>query len=120
MPSTLGPGELLVVAVFALIVLGPNRLPGAARKLGETLAEVRRWSANIRQEIDDAISSDSVSSGQTPEGVAPGKGDIPLIPRTPTPLATPANTAVTAPVTTSGDDARARVRVETPPEPDSQ
>jgi sec-independent protein translocase protein TatB len=30
----LSTGELLVIAVIALVVLGPERLPGAARQAG--------------------------------------------------------------------------------------
>lgn len=36
MPS-IGPFELIVVLVIALLVLGPKRLPGAARSLGSGL-----------------------------------------------------------------------------------
>ena len=32
---TIGPMELVVVAIIALLVLGPKRLPSAARSLGE-------------------------------------------------------------------------------------
>ncbi len=34
--------EILVILVVALIVLGPERLPGIAKTLGKTLAEFRR------------------------------------------------------------------------------
>jgi sec-independent protein translocase protein TatA len=34
MPFNVGPGELIVVLVIALLVLGPKRLPDAGRALG--------------------------------------------------------------------------------------
>lgn len=38
----IGLGEVLVVAVVALIILGPDRLPEAARTLGKGIADFRR------------------------------------------------------------------------------
>ncbi len=39
--SQIGPIEIAVVAVIALIVLGPRRLPEAGRSLGRGLREFR-------------------------------------------------------------------------------
>ena len=39
--SAPGPLELLVIGVIALIVLGPKRLPMAARSLGRGMRELR-------------------------------------------------------------------------------
>lgn len=38
----MGFGEILLIALVALIVLGPERLPEAARTVGKGIAEVRR------------------------------------------------------------------------------
>jgi sec-independent protein translocase protein TatB len=38
----MGFGEILLIALVALIVLGPDRLPEAARSVGKGIAEVRR------------------------------------------------------------------------------
>lgn len=42
----IGIQELLLVFVVALIVLGPDKLPLYARKLGEALREFRRFSSD--------------------------------------------------------------------------
>lgn len=55
MPTSLGPAEILVILVVALIVLGPTRLPEAGRQVGKALAEVRRWSSDVKSEIRDAV-----------------------------------------------------------------
>lgn len=44
--------EMLLTALVALIVLGPERLPRAARRLGRYLAQVRQWSHTLRQNLD--------------------------------------------------------------------
>lgn len=51
----LDPEKLLVLFVIALLVLGPNRLPQAARTLGKGLAEVRRYTATFRAEVDEVL-----------------------------------------------------------------
>lgn len=44
-------GELLLIAVVALVVLGPERLPGAARTAGALLRRVRRGWDSVRTEV---------------------------------------------------------------------
>jgi sec-independent protein translocase protein TatB len=51
----LSPEKLLLVGVIAMIVLGPERLPHAARTAGRMLAEVRRLSASARNEVTNAM-----------------------------------------------------------------
>src|SRR5947209_8716094 len=58
MPSSLGPAEILVILLVALIVLGPSRLPQAGRQVGKALAEVRRWSNSLQSEIRDVLDPD--------------------------------------------------------------
>lgn len=50
----IGPTELVVILVIALLVLGPKRLPELARSLGKGLAEFRRATADLGEEIDNA------------------------------------------------------------------
>lgn len=51
-----GGGEVLVIAFIALIVLGPQRLPDAARQVGKAIGELRRLSSGFQNEIRDAFS----------------------------------------------------------------
>ena len=50
----IGMPELLVIMVVALIVLGPKRLPDVAKALGKGLAEFRRATAGITDELRNA------------------------------------------------------------------
>jgi sec-independent protein translocase protein TatB len=51
----LSPEKLLVLAVIALMVLGPNRLPAAARSLGRLLGQLRAMSASLQTEVRDVL-----------------------------------------------------------------
>ena len=53
--GNLGFGEIIMIVVFALVVIGPNRLPQAGRQLGKALAEFRRVSSGVRQDLEDAL-----------------------------------------------------------------
>ena len=50
-----GAGELLVILLIALIVLGPEKLPDAARKMGNVMGELRRMSAGFQNEMRSAM-----------------------------------------------------------------
>jgi len=50
----IGMPELMVILVVALVVLGPKRLPEIARALGKGLAEFRRATSDINDELQKA------------------------------------------------------------------
>jgi sec-independent protein translocase protein TatB len=50
-----GGGEVLVIALIALIVLGPQRLPDAARQVGKAMGELRRLSSGFQNELKTAF-----------------------------------------------------------------
>jgi Tat protein translocase TatB subunit len=50
----IGMPELLVILVVALIVLGPKRLPDVAKALGKGLAEFRKATADLTDELRSA------------------------------------------------------------------
>jgi sec-independent protein translocase protein TatB len=77
--GNIGGGEILVILLIALIVLGPAKLPDAARQIGRAAAELRRMSGAFQREMRQAIhdpvaetkamlkGSKSTSSGSHPE-----------------------------------------------------
>ena len=50
-----GGGEIIAILVIALIVLGPDKLPNAARQAGKYLNEFRRISSGFQDEIRGAM-----------------------------------------------------------------
>ncbi len=59
-----GPAELLLIFIIALIVFGPGKLPELARTLGKAMRELRRMSLEVTAEFTkelrdmEAISSE--------------------------------------------------------------
>ena len=47
----IGPEELVLILIIALIVLGPERMPKVARDLGRVVGDLRRTSDQLREEF---------------------------------------------------------------------
>ncbi len=54
MPS-LGPAEILVILVVALMVFGPNRLPEIARQVGKAVREFRSFQEDLRSHLRETV-----------------------------------------------------------------
>ena len=75
MPS-LGPAEILVVLVIALLVFGPNKMPDIAKQVGKGFREFRRVQQHLKSELRDVVSEfDSPSSSPAVEQQA-----VPMLP----------------------------------------
>jgi len=78
MPS-LGPAEILVVLVIALLVFGPNKMPEIARQVGKGFREFRRVQQHLKSELRDVVSEfDSPTDAtvaQQPAPMLPPKED---------------------------------------------
>ena len=55
-----GYGELLLIGIVALLVLGPDKLPGALRTAGLWIARFRRSFDRIRSEIEQEVGADDI------------------------------------------------------------
>jgi sec-independent protein translocase protein TatB len=53
--GSIGFPEIAVIVVIALLVLGPDRLPGAARQVGQALAQLRNMSAGVKRDFEEAL-----------------------------------------------------------------
>ncbi|EMN7027636.1 Sec-independent protein translocase subunit TatB [Pseudomonas aeruginosa] len=125
--------ELLLVGLVALLVLGPERLPGAARTAGLWIGRLKRSFNTIKQEVEREIGADEIRrqlhnehilsmereaqkllaplTGQTPPQETPpsaGENPAPSVPAPP-PTSTPADAA-----------APPAVAASTPPSPPSE
>jgi len=53
--------ELMVIALVALIVLGPERLPEVARTLGRWAGRAQRFMEKVRRDIDRELQSEELA-----------------------------------------------------------
>ena len=85
--------ELLVIAVIALIVLGPSRLPDAARSLGKGMREMREAFSTSGNDDDDFdqrqfehadddedLADDELDGDDGPESADDEPADAPVTP----------------------------------------
>ena len=62
------PVHILIVAVVALLVLGPDQLPKVARQAGQGFRELKRVQQHLRTELRDVVAEfDAQPSGTTPD-----------------------------------------------------
>ncbi len=45
----IGPGELILILIIALVVLGPGKLPDVAASLGKSVREFRRAATDVTE-----------------------------------------------------------------------
>ena len=141
--GNLGGGEMLVIFFVALIVLGPNKLPDAARQVGRAINEIRRVSGGFQREMREAMNEPMRLAeearnqvvdpfGQTSSSAKPerpttpeagGTDPDPPLPSVPSseaalptdaPPATPTRGALTPPATTKRDTAEREPLTTTP------
>ncbi len=51
----IGPAELIVILVVALVFVGPERLPKLAADLARTIREIRRYTGSLAAEFNEVI-----------------------------------------------------------------
>ena len=90
----LGAGELLIIVIVAVIVIGPKDIPLAMRTAGRWIGKIRRISGHFRAGIDTMIREAEME----PTGALPS----------------PAPTAAPPP---PAPEASAEARIEPPAEP---
>jgi len=49
--------ELIVLAIIALVVLGPEKLPHAARMAGAWMGRIRRMIINVQADIESEVAA---------------------------------------------------------------
>jgi len=60
-----GFSEILVIAVVALIVIGPERLPKVARTLGHLFGRLQRYVVEVKADIDREMQMEELKKLQS-------------------------------------------------------
>jgi sec-independent protein translocase protein TatA len=85
----IGPAELIVIFVVALLVFGPNKLPEIGRQVGKAIREFRRVQSSLTDDFKDAFSEEPPR---------------PPAPATPSALPSPAEASSTAPTEPAAEE----------------
>jgi Tat protein translocase TatB subunit len=56
----IGMPELIMIAVVALLVVGPKKLPDLAKTLGKGLNEFRKTASDVTDGLKDTIKADDI------------------------------------------------------------
>lgn len=72
--GSFGPGEMLFIAVFALLIFGPKRLPEIARSMGKALREFRKATSGLTEELKAGLDDhpNIAATRDEPEQLKPG------------------------------------------------
>jgi sec-independent protein translocase protein TatB len=115
----LSGSELLIIAVLGLVVLGPEKLPGAMRRVGKIYREIRNISDNVQREVKKAMdepmkqlketqsAARDVFEGKMPHLATPNfrQGTSAAAPAASDETETPPASTVESPDTATGSDA---------------
>ena len=111
MPS-IGPFELIIILVIALVIIGPGRLPDVGAALGKSIREFRKASSDLTEatRVDTAPQPATTSTPTPGSNTTPPPADTPLPPSAaPAPTPQPSTVAPTAPAVPAP--------IQTPPTP---
>jgi sec-independent protein translocase protein TatA len=93
MPFGIGPGELIIVLIIALLVIGPGKLPDVGAALGKSIREFRKASSDVEEatRIDTAPipPAPSAQAAPPPPVSAAPQPNAPVAPPEPNVLHTP-------------------------------
>ena len=103
----IGPGELILILIIALVVLGPGKLPDVAQSLGKSVREFRKAASDITEA--GKIDAPPPSEQATPPAAALAADSDVVQAAAAAPSATPAPDApiAAAPVAPAAPDAEA-------------
>jgi sec-independent protein translocase protein TatA len=81
----IGPVELIIVLVIALLILGPGKLPEVGAAFGRTIREFRKASTDLQDSANltpapaapGNATPNTIASQATPNTVSPAKSDTP-------------------------------------------
>ena len=102
MPN-IGPGELILILIIAIVFIGPGRLPDVGAALGKSIREFRKASTDMAE----ATRIDTSPLPPTPAPAAPVATAAPAPtpePSIPTPTASTVPAPIAAPPDPAADD----------------
>ena len=101
----MGGGELLLLFIIALLVLGPQRLPKVAAELGKWVGRARRTATQLRRQLEHEVELNEIIQPPKPPPArptppptdSPAAGDAPVAQEAPPAIPDPWPPAPDAP-----------------------
>jgi sec-independent protein translocase protein TatA len=76
----IGMPEMVVIAVIALIIFGPRKLPELGKSLGKSIAEFKRASNELKNTLEDEIRTEELQEARKSAQIPPAAGAPPAPP----------------------------------------
>jgi len=57
---SIGPQEIVIIAVVALVIVGPEKLPEFARMVGRAMRDLKKYASDVRDEFQKDVSVDEI------------------------------------------------------------
>lgn len=67
----LGPAEILVVLLVALLVFGPSRLPEIGRQVGKGVREFRKFQQTLKGDMEEVFADDASGHAEPAPSLPP-------------------------------------------------
>ena len=93
----IGMPEMVVIAVIALIIFGPRKLPELGKSLGKRIAEFNRASNELKNTLDEEIRTEELQEARKSAQIPPAQPAVAGVPAAATPSPAPAPVAATVP-----------------------
>jgi len=105
----IGPGELIIILIIALIVVGPGKLPAVGSALGKSIREFRKAATDVKE----SVSLDAAPAPAVPATTATAAA-AQVAPPAPATVAAPPVVPVAAAVAAAEAAAPAAAEAESP------
>ena|SRR5690348_12803022 len=76
----IGMPEMVVIAVIALIIFGPRKLPELGKSLGKSIAEFKRASNELKNTLEDEIRTEELQDARKSAQIPPAASVAPAAP----------------------------------------
>ncbi|MBC7074720.1 MAG: twin-arginine translocase subunit TatB [Syntrophomonadaceae bacterium] len=71
--GNIGPWEIVLILLIALIVVGPGKLPEVAKSVGKAMNEFKKATTGVKREFENALKVDDDSASKTDKKQEAGK-----------------------------------------------
>jgi len=73
----IGMPEMVIIAVIALIIFGPRKLPELGKSLGKSIAEFKRASNELKSTLEDEIRTEELNEARKSAHIPPSASVAP-------------------------------------------